>query len=209
MVRVLTSFFLAVVPPLSKDDDFKSILEQLKAVDESERSVKFLLNTELLHQYGLLDSSRSIASRSITSQDTLLTPNIQVTDALASTEANTLLELNVESSLKRCSESDDSVESSRQRTGKALMRVIEEDESQMNQDDTNVFGDLSDIVASQELIKDATLAPKPSVSVAEVSIAPTPTPPTQALSSISQIVTTPRSKSGLLLDACSLHSAHT
>ena len=218
---MLISFFSTALPSSSKGPSFAPTFDSLKAVSKEERSLKFLVTNEFLHQFKLLHPLRSIAHRDLPS-----TPSTQVTDDPALNEEAVTPDLNVEPSLKKCSGPVDGAGSSKpvptieaegftQRTGKAPMGSIEEvqatgeDETDVNKDDASMFDDLSNIISSQELIKDATPILKPSASVVEVSIAPIPTPPTQALSSIAQTVTIPRLKSGLLLDACSLHFAHT
>jgi len=95
---VLTSFLFAVLPSPSKGSDFKSIFERLKAVDEGERSIKFLLKNEFLHQYGLLHSSRSIVPRTIPSTPS---PQVDVSNAPTSKEEPKPLESNVETALKK------------------------------------------------------------------------------------------------------------
>jgi len=107
---VLTSSLFAVIPSLSQSSSaLKSTFERLKAVDEGERSIKFLPRNELLHEFNLLHSSRSIVSRSIPSTPS---PQVEVTTALASTEAP----------LKKCTEPGDGAGSSK------LALVIEEEE---------------------------------------------------------------------------------
>jgi len=55
---MLNPSFLAVIPPLSKSSaTLKSTFERLKAVDEKERSIKFLLKNEFIHRLDLLHSS--------------------------------------------------------------------------------------------------------------------------------------------------------
>ena len=55
----------AVIPPITRDNSILPTFSALKAVQESEKSIKFLLKNEFLHEFGLLDLSRSIVSRSI------------------------------------------------------------------------------------------------------------------------------------------------
>ena len=55
---MLISFFTFIaLPLLSKDSSHKPTFERLSAVAVEERSVKFLLKDEFLHQFGLLHSS--------------------------------------------------------------------------------------------------------------------------------------------------------
>ena len=54
----------AVIPPITRDSSILPTFSALKAVHESEKSIKFLLKNEFLHEFGLLDSSRSIVARS-------------------------------------------------------------------------------------------------------------------------------------------------
>ena len=97
---MLTSSFFAVIPPPSQSSpDLKSTFERLKAVDEGERSIKFLLKNEFLHKFELLDSSRSIVSRSIPSTPS---PQVEMPHAPASTEEPTPSESHVETALKKC-----------------------------------------------------------------------------------------------------------
>ena len=95
-----TSSFFAVIPsPSQSSSDLKSTFERLKAVDEGERSIKFLLKNEFLHRFELLNSSRSIVSRSIPSTTS---PQVEMPHAPASTEEPTPSKSHVETALKKC-----------------------------------------------------------------------------------------------------------
>jgi len=87
----------------------KSTFEQLKAVTEGERNIKFPLKNEFLHRFDLLHSSRSIVSRSIPSTPS---PQVEVPHAPALTEEPTSSESHVETVLKKCTSPFDDVEPS-------------------------------------------------------------------------------------------------
>lgn len=62
---MLNSFLFTVIQSsYQSTSDLQSTFEKLKTVDEGERNIKFLLTNELLHRFGLLDSTRSIVARS-------------------------------------------------------------------------------------------------------------------------------------------------
>jgi len=103
---MLISSFFAVLPPPSKSSNFKSTFERLKAIDEGERSIKFLLKNEFLHGFGLLHSSRSIVSRSIPSTPS---PQVEVSHAPASIEEPTPSKSHMETVLKKCTSPSEDV----------------------------------------------------------------------------------------------------
>jgi len=122
---MLTSFFFAVLPPSSKSSaTLKSTFERMKAVEEGERSVKFLLTNEFLHRYNLLHSSRSIISRSSSAASN---PQIDMPHAPTSMEEPTSSESHGETVLKKCTSPPDNAEQS---SMVPLSPIMEEDVSQ-------------------------------------------------------------------------------
>jgi len=235
-----TSFFFAVLPPPSKSSaTLKSTFERLKAVDEGERSFKFLLKNEFLHRFNLLHSSRSIISRSISA-----TPNPQVDmpHAPASMEEPTSSESHGETVLKKCTSPSGDVEPS---NIVPLSPIIEEDipqrpgkehiepEKQPEDEETIVEGEQNVQEADFELqeaghdsdgahifgnLSDIMINPSeffkdhtshPSLPGIETSPTLPPLLPAKELSSVTKAITPAKSKSGSLHNACSLHFTHT
>lgn len=92
--------FLAVIPPSSKAfSDLELTFTKLKAADESERSIKFLLTNELLHKFGLLDPSRSVVT---CSAPLVPGPQTVVPQVPASTDEPPPSKSQEETTLKRC-----------------------------------------------------------------------------------------------------------
>lgn len=238
---MLTSSFFAVIPPPSQSSsDLKSTFERLKVVGEGERSIKFLLKNEFLHRFGLLDSSRSIVSRSIPSTPS---PQVEVPHAPVSTEEPTPSESHVETALKKCTSPSEDVgpsdkvplspiveeETVPQRPGKDHAEseerteeettVVEEEQNvqeanvELRQaghesDDSHIFSNLSDImIAPSELFKEHTS----QLSLPGIEMSPIlpPSPHAKELTLVTKAVTTPKSKSGLLHNAHSMHFTHT
>ena len=127
-----------------------------------ERSAKFLLKDELLHQFELLHSSRSIQPHEVPDSPA------KTSDAPALAEELSLKEPTTETSLVKCSTSIDVAGSSSKLT---LSPVIEEEENPHISEKTadvevekessaghhgdDTFDNLSDImITSQELFKD-------------------------------------------------------
>ena len=171
-----------------------------------ERSIKFLLRDEFLHQYGLLHASRSTHPHEVPDSPP------KALDAPVSTDEPIPKEPASEASLVKCSTTVDVAGSS----GKfALAPVIEEEEPQgspqhsqksgeevgktspVRQSGDDTFEGLSDLfVTSQELFKDDPVTTKVSSSVVEATSSLQQVPSTQELT----LTTTPRiprqSKSG-------------
>lgn len=98
---MLNSFPFAVIPSTSRSTpELELTLEKLKAVSEGERSIKFLLTNELLHRFGLLDSSRSVVARSTLPAPG---PETEIRQVPASTIEPTSSEPLEETVLKKCS----------------------------------------------------------------------------------------------------------
>ena len=172
-VKCLTPFFLfAALPPPLRDTGHKLILDTLSAVDVEERSAKFLLKDEFLHQFGLLHPSRSTQIHEISSSDaeTLVALGSQAEASNAPTSVEEIASKApiVEAALIKCSASIDVVGSV---SKSALAPIIEEEENprvseksidmeaekeksaELQGDDT--FDGLSDImITSQELFGD-------------------------------------------------------
>ena len=117
---MLTSFFsFTALPPPSRNPSHKTTFDKLSVMSVEERSIKFLLKDELLHQYGLLHPSRSTQTHEVPDSP------VKTSDAPISIEELRPKEHIVEASLVKCSTSIDVAVSS----GKlALARVIEEEE---------------------------------------------------------------------------------
>ena len=177
---MLTSLFtVTALTPISKDSSHKPTFERLSVVAVEERSIKFLLKNEFLHQFRLLHSSRSTQLHDAPGSQA------ETPDAPVSAEELTPKEPTTEASLVKCSASVDVVRSS----GKfALPSVIEEEEapqhsgkaadagaerkSPARHDGDDTFKGLSDlVVASHELFKDDTTASKfASLAVGATSV---------------------------------------
>ena len=69
-------------------------------MDEKERSIKFLLTNELLHRFGLLDSTRSVVARSTLPAPG---PQVEIPQVPAPTAEPTSSEPHEETVLKKCS----------------------------------------------------------------------------------------------------------
>ena len=162
-----------------------------------ERSIKFLLKDEFLHQYGLLHGSRSTHAHEVPTEvpdSPTKTPDAPVTvEQLASKESN------IEASLVKCSTSTDIMGSS----SKTVLAPIEEEEepsrplggladvgiektSPTKHDGDDVYEGLSDIiVTSQELFRDdvsKTISPViEATSLLRQTPTQTSTPHTQAI----------------------------
>jgi len=229
---MLTPFFFAVIPPSSKSSAvLKSTFERLKAVDEGERSVKFLLTNEFLHRYNLLHSSRSIISRSSSAA-----PNPQMEPHIsASVEEPASSESHGETALRKCTSPSDDVEppsriplspiieeDAPHRPGKEHIEPekqlegaeadverepnVEEDDVEPHQvehdsDDAHIFSGLSDIMINSSEFFKDHASQTLLPSI-ETSPAFLPLPPTKELSLVTKAVTPAKSKSG------SLHNAY-
>ena len=187
---MLISFFIfTALPPPSKDSSHKPTFERPSAVEVEERSVKFLLKDEFLHQFGLLHFSRS------TQLHDAPYSQAETPDALVSVEELTPKEPTAEASLVKCSASVDVVGSS----GKfSLPSVIEEEEPPQHSgkaadeeaernnpagnDGDDTFEGLSDLmVTSHELFKDDSTASKLASPAVEVTSVLQTTPSTQEI----------------------------
>ena len=216
---ILRSLY-AVIPPPSRDHGIKSTLETLRAVDESERSIKFLLKNEFLHEFGLLHSSRSIIATEFPP-----TPHLQTDPQAAPASAEETLPkgATVETPLIKCSGSLDGAGSA---SKPALPPVIEEEgivhregkeatEAILKEpiteeyivdlgqaaghegDDASIYEGLSDImITSSELFRDVVTVSKPTSPIAGASLNIPPTPATQEMTSAVQASITPVSQSG-------------
>ena len=217
---MLTSFFFAVIPPPTRDPSIKATFESSKAIEEGERSIKFLLKNEFLHQFGLLHSSRSIVAREVPLTQSL---QIETPVAPASLEDSSPKGPVVEISLVKCSGSLNGAGS----TGKSVLPPVAEEEEILHRegkepteaiveeptieegvtdlgqmaghegDDASIFEGLSDLmVTPSELFKD-TMTSKLTLPVAGATLSIPSTPATQELTSAIKASTTPTSQSGL------------
>ena len=170
-----------------------------------ERSTKFLLRDELLHQYGLLHASRSTHPHEVPDSPP------KALDAPVSTDEPIPKEPASEASLVMCSTAVDVAGSS----GKfALAPVIEEEEplrcsedaagleaeketpAELGGDDT--FEGLSDLmITSQELFKDDLITTKVISSAIEATSILQQAPSTQELTPAAKVDVNPKPKSGL------------
>ena len=196
MLTSLSTF--AVLPPPCRDPSHKQIFERLNVVAAEERSIKFLLKDEFLHQFGLLHPSRSTQPYEVPDSPS------EAPDVPVSAEEPTLKEPAPEASLVKCSTSTDVAGSS----GKfALAPVIEEEEprespqhsgksgdgeagktSPAKQSGDDTFQGLSDLfITSQELFKDDPVTTRISSSVVEATSVLQQIPSTQEL----MLATTP------------------
>ena len=120
------------LPPPSKDSSHKSTFERLNAMAAEERSIKFLLRDEFLHQFGLLHPSRSTQPYEVPDSPA------EAPDAPVSVEEPTLKDPAPKASLVKCYTSIDVAVSS----GKfALAPVIEEEEPRESPQHSGKSGD--------------------------------------------------------------------
>jgi len=237
---MLTPFFFAVIPPPSKSSaTLKSTFERLKAVDERERSVKFLLKNEFLHRFDLLHSSRSVISRPVSATPE---PQMDMPHVSASVEEPTSSEFHGETALSKCTSPSDDVEPpSRiplspiieedvpQRPGKQHIeseKPTEEEETAMegeqNVQETDVelqqTGQDSDDANIFSNLSDIIINPSEffkehtsqlSLPVVEKSPALPSLPPATEVSTVPKAITPAKSKSGSLHNAHSLHFTRT
>ena len=156
-------FFISALPPPCRDPSHKPTLERLVAVPVEERDMKFLLNDEFLHRFGLLHPSRSTHPCEVPDSPP------KASDAPVSSDVPVPKDPAPEASLVKCSTSVDVAGSS----GK-LAPVTEEEEpresplhskksgdeeaektSPVKQSRDDTFEGLSDLFAtSQEIFKD-------------------------------------------------------
>jgi hypothetical protein len=212
---LLTSFFVPVLalPPPTRDPSFKQILERLNAVPAEERSIKFLLSDEFLHQYGLLHPSRFTQPHEAPTE--VPDSPTKTLDASVSTKDRVQGETSTGTPLVKCSTPRDDTGPSEK---SALPPITEEEEEQPSQtmknadkgtdggnqarhDDDDVFGDLSDLfISSQELSKDDPARGKVIPPTIEVTSALqlTPTFLFQELPPIAKPITSPQLRSGSL-----------
>ena len=191
MLTSLLFFSVLALPPPSRDPCYKQIFKRLNVVEAEERSIKFLLNDELLHQLGLLHPSRS-------------TQLCEVPDSPAKAEKLMPKDPSTKTLLVKCPILTDVAGPSSNLT---LAPVIEEEEppqssgrsadegvekaSPKKHDGDDVFEGLSDlIVTSQELFKDDVSKTISPVIEATSPLHQMPTPPTQ-------VITTSTPQSGL------------
>ena len=152
-----------------------------------ERSIKFLLKDEFLHQFGLLHSSRSTQPHEVPDSPA------KALDAPVSTDEPVPKELTTEASLVKCSIPTDIAgpscklaltpvieeEEDLQQTGKTTDEGVEV-KSPVEHSGDDTFEGLSDfIVTSQELFKDDLSAAKIVSPVVEATSALQQTPPAQ------------------------------
>ena len=102
MLNFILFLFPALPPPL-RNPSLKSILETLNVVAVEERSAKFLLKDEFLHQYGLLHSSRSTQPYEVPNSPEK-TPDVPIHAGELSPKG-----LTIETSLVKCSTPTDIV----------------------------------------------------------------------------------------------------
>ena len=198
----LLLFPVLALPPPSRDPCYKQIFERLNAVAAEERSIKFLLNDEFLHQYGLLHSSRFTQLREVPTE--IPDSPAETPDAPVSVKEHMQGGTSIETPLVRCSIPKDVAGPSDK---SALAPVIEEEEtprssgrsadegdekaSPKKHDGDDVFEGLSDlIVTSQELFRDDFSKTFSSVIEATSSLQQMSTPSTQ-------VITTSTPQSGL------------
>ena len=186
------------LPPPSRDSSHKSVFERLSTVAAEERSAKFLLTEELLHQFELLHPSRSTQIHEVPTE--VPDSPTSTPDAPVSTKEHLQGGTSIETSLVKCSIPKDVAGPSDK---SVLAPVTEEEEpprstsegvkkaSSKKQDGDDVFEGLSDlIVTSQELFKDDVSKTVSSVIEATSSLQQMSTPPTQ-------VITTSIPQSGL------------
>ena len=196
---MLISFLnFPALPPPSRDSSHKSVFERLSTVAAEERSAKFLLTEELLHQFELLHPSRSTQIHEVPTE--VPDSPTSTPDAPVSTKEHLQGRTSIETSLVKCSIPKDVAGPSDK---SVLAPVTEEEEpprstsegvkkaSSKKQDGDDVFEGLSDlIVTSQELFKDDVSKTVSSVIEATSSFQQMSTPPTQ-------VITTSIPQSGL------------
>ena len=187
----------SALPLPSRDPIHRQTFDRLSAVAAEERSIKFLLSDEFLHQYGLLHPSRYTqlceAPTEVPDSPT------EASDAPVTIEQPSSKESNIEASLVKCSTPTDIMGSS----SKTALAPIEEEEepsqplggladvgtektSLTEHDGDDVYDGLSDIiVTSQELFRDdvsKTISPIiEATSLLRLTPTQTPTPHTQAI----------------------------
>ena len=213
---ILRSLF-AVIPPISRDNSILPTFSALKAVHESEKSIKFLLKNEFLHEFGLLDSSRSIITRSI-----IPSPTLQSESQPAPASEQTLqIESTSEAALVKCSGQVSTPalppvaegEEETHREGKEIAAVNLEDSNSEKaiddavpddghnddqDDDTFIYDDLEDLTFTRrELMGDLLLSPKlTSPAVQTLQNTPPIPPVTQEIIPAVQTELTPVTQSG-------------
>ena len=204
-IKCLIPFFLrAALPSLLRDTSRKSILDTLNAVDAEERSAKFLLKDEFLHQFGLLHSSRSTQIHEVSSSDaeTLVASDSQAeaSNVPASVEETASEAPVMEAALVKCSASIDVVglvsksaltpiteeEENPRVSEKSIDTEVEKEKSAEHLGD-DTFDGLSDImITSQELFGDNN--PKATSPVVEATSTfkqtQTPTTPVVSVSTL-------------------------
>ena len=166
-------FSFSALPPPSKNLSHKVTFERLMAVPVEERSIQFLLDDELLHQFGLLHPSRSTRVHEIPSSDAetsaALDSQAEASNAPVSAEEAASKTPVMDTALIKCSGSTDVVGLA----GKsALPPIIEEEENPRASEKSidvelekeksaehlgdDTFDGLSDImITSQELFGDS------------------------------------------------------
>ena len=196
-------FLFPALPPPLRNPSLKSILETLNALAAEDRSAKFLLKDEFLHQYGLLHSSRSSQPHEVSDSPS------KTADAPLSVEDPTPKETATETSLVKCPTLTDVAGPS---SKLALAPIIEEEENpriteksadveaekenSAGHHDDDTFDGLSDImITSRELFKDDIT--KVTSPVTEATSTLQQTLPAQESTPVSQSAITPQPKSGL------------
>ena len=202
------------LPPPSRDSSHKSVFERLSTVAAEERSAKFLLTEELLHQFELLHPSRSTQIHEVPTEvpdSPVKTPDLPI-----STKEHMRGEISAETLLVKCSTPRDDTGPSEK---PALAPIIEEEEEPLSQtrksadkgadggnqvghDGDDVFGDLSDIIiTSQELFKEDPAHGKaiPPTIEATSALQQSLTPLSQELPLTVEPITYPQLRSGSLV----------
>ena len=209
---------LAVIPPISRDNSVLSTFATLNAVDQSERSIRFLLKNEFLHEFGLLASSRSIIARS-----TIPSSSSQSDPQTAPASESTLqVESSSETALVKCSGPanipalppvaegeeethregkevavEDPEDSTSEKTINDALTDVGHDDDR-DDDDAYIFDDLEDLAFSRkELIGDLLSSPKLTSPVVPLLQNTPPIPPvTQEITPAVQTELTPVTQSG-------------
>ena len=207
----------AVIPPITRDSSILPTFEALKAVSESEKSIKFLLKNEFLHEFGLLDPSRSIIARSsIPSSSSQSDPQ-----TAPASESTLQVETTSETVLVKCSgpanipalppvaegeeethregkevAAENPEDSNSEKTiNDALIDVGHDDDQD---DDAYIYDDLEDLAFSKkELLGDLLSSPKLTSPVVPLLQNTPPIPPvTQEITPAVQTELTPVTQSG-------------
>lgn len=202
---MLTSFFsFTALPPPFRNSSHKTTFDRLSVVPAEERSIKFLLRDELLHQYELLHSSRSTQPHEVPDYPA------KSPDAPISAEEPILKEPTSEALLVKCSTSTDIAGPSDKLT---LAPIIEEEEpfhhsgksgdegieraSPAKQSGDDIFEGLSDLmITSQELFNDDHVSARATSSAVEATSTLQQTSSAQELTLAIKPIISPQTRSG-------------